>query len=245
MTRLADRLKANRRQLEIDILSSGRRHLFSPMHYSQYRVTLPLARKYIHGRLLDAGCGDLPYREGLRDQVSRYDTLDVAPRAGELTYVGDIQKMGEVPSETYDSVICLEVLEHVPDPFSAARELNRVLAPGGVLVASVPHLSRLHDEPHDYYRYTRHGLRHLLEQAGFEVAEMHVRGGLFSFLGHQVSTVVLAVAWPIPVVRQLAWELNAWLVTRACYGLDTLTNRAGLFAAGYTVVAVKPGRTRP
>jgi SAM-dependent methyltransferase len=245
MSRFTERLKANRRQLEIDVLSSGRRHLFSPMHYSQYRVTLPLARKFIRGRLLDAGCGDLPYREQLREQVTRYDTLDVADRAGELTYVGDIQRMGEVPGDTYDSVICLEVLEHVPDPFGAARELHRVLAPGGVLVASVPHLSRLHDEPHDYYRYTRHGLRHLLEQAGFEIVEMQARGGLFSFFGHQVSTAVLAAVWPIPVVRQLAWELNAWLVTRLCHALDGITNRAGLFAAGYTVVAVKPARTRP
>lgn len=232
-------LKANRRRLELELLSSPRRHLFSPLYYGQYRVSLPLVARFGRGRLLDAGCGDLPYRETIRESVERYDTLDVAARGGDPTYVGDIQCMREVPSDAYDSAICLEVLEHVPDPFAAVRELHRVLRRGGFLVVSVPHLSRLHEEPHDYYRYTRYGLRHLLEQGGLEVVELHERGGLFSFLGHQLSNGLLAAVWPIPVVRQLAWFLNAWLVTRLCYALDRMTNRSGLFTAGYTAVARK------
>ena len=221
------------------MLRAPDRHLFSPLYYGQYMVTLPLALKHIRGRLLDAGCGDLPYRDRLRAQVTHYDTLDVAPRQSQLTYLGDIQRMNDVPSGNYDSVICLEVLEHVADPFAAAREIYRVLARDGILVASVPHLSRLHDEPHDYYRYTRYGLTHLLQQAGFVVTELHTRGGLVSFLGHQLSTAILASVWPIPVVRRIAWVLNSWLVTRLCYHLDKSLDRSGLFAAGYTVVAAK------
>jgi SAM-dependent methyltransferase len=135
--------------------------------------------------------------------------------------------------------VCLEVLEHVPDPFQAVREIHRILKEGGILIVSVPHLSRLHDEPHDYYRYTRHGLRYLLEQNGFDIQVLEQRGGLFSFLGHQLSTLVLGLVWRIPLLRQMAWFINSWLVVRGADLLDRHLDRSGIFALGYTVVARK------
>lgn len=234
-----EKIRANRRQLELDLLSSPQRHLFSPIYYSQYQVTLPLMQKFVKGRLLDVGCGDLPFKDKLLQQVTRYDSLDLFPRGTELTYVNDVQDMATVPSENYDSAICLEVLEHVPDPFRAAREIYRVLVPGGVLIVSVPHLSRLHDEPHDYYRYTKYGLTHLLKQAGFTLLFLQRRGGLCSFLGHQISTMLLGLVWSVPVIREVGWFLNSWLVTRLCYQLDLILNRSEIFTAGYTAVATK------
>lgn len=234
-----ENLRTSRRQLELDLLSSPQRRYFSPIYYGQYQVTLPLMRQFVKGRLLDLGCGDLPFQDELKDRVSCYHTLDLFPRRSELTYVCDVQDMNIVPGESYDSVVCLEVLEHVPDPFRAAREIYRVMAPGGILILSVPHLSRLHEEPHDYYRYTRYGLNHLLEQAGLQVIHLQPRGSLFTFLGHQVATVVLGQAWSIVPLRKVAWFLNSWLITRLCYRLDRLLDRPGIFAAGYTVVAQK------
>lgn len=229
----------NRRHLESDLLSSPRRRFFSPVYYGQYRVTLPLVRQFARGRLLDLGCGDSPYKDEFIDCVTKYDTLDFFPRNSNITYLSDIQNMPAVPSEGYDSAICLEVLEHIPDPFRAAREIYRILAPGGVLIASVPHLSRLHDEPYDYYRYTKYGITHVLEQAGFTIIHLTPRGGLFSFLGHQVSTILLSTVWHLPFVRRILWFLNSWFITRLCYMLDTTLNQSGIFAAGYTVVATK------
>ena len=108
---------------------------------------------------------------------------------------------------------------------------------------SVPHLSRLHDLPHDYYRYTHIGLRHLLTQAGFEIVELQTKGGLFTFLGHQFSSVILSLAWGLPSLRPLVWSMNKWLVTLACYQLDRLTGNASTFPLGYVVVARKPDET--
>ena len=233
-------IRTNRKRLEHDILDTPRRPFFSPVYYGQYRVTLPLLKKYAHGRLIDLGCGDMPFRALLADQIKSYDSLDFFPRSDQVTYVGDIQHMDMIPSDTYDTAVCLEVLEHVPDPFMAVREIQRILKAGGTLIVSVPHLSRLHDEPHDYYRYTRHGLRYLLEQNSFRIQILERRGGLFSFLGHQVSTLVLGLVWRIPVLRQLAWFLNSWLVVRGADFLDRHLDRSGIFALGYTVVASKP-----
>ena len=232
-------IRVNRKRLEHDLLNTSQRPLFSPVYYGQYHVTLPLLKKFAHGRLIDLGCGDMPFQDLLAGQIESYDSLDFFPRNDRVTYVGDIQHMDMIPSNTYDTAVCLEVLEHIADPFMAMREIHRILKVGGVLIASVPHLSRLHDEPHDYYRYTQHGLRYLLEQNGFSIQILTRRGGLFSFLGHQVSTLILGLVWRIPVLRQLAWFLNSWLVVRGADLLDHYLDRSGVFALGYTVVASK------
>jgi SAM-dependent methyltransferase len=233
-------LRSSRRRLESELPPSPERRFFSPVAYGQYQVTMGLVRKYARGALIDLGCGDMPFKAWVSTQVTTYDSLDFFPRSAEVTYVADIQDMSMIESDHYDSALCIEVLEHVSDPFKAAAEIQRILKPGGVLVISVPHLSRLHDEPHDYYRYTSHGVEHLLQQAGFELLELQKRGGLFTFIGHQVSTVLIGLTWQVPVLKHIAWFLNSWLVTRLDYQLDAWLDPAGLFAQGYTAAARKP-----
>jgi SAM-dependent methyltransferase len=235
-------LRNSRRRLEQELPEYPKRAYFSPVAYGQFLVTVKLASQYIHGRLIDLGCGDMPFKAMLASQVSTYDSLDYYPRSKAVTYTADIQNMAVVASDAYDSALCIEVLEHVPDPFKAACEIYRILKPGGTLVLSVPHLSRLHDEPHDYYRYTRYGVQRLLEQAGFQMLELQRRGGLFTFIGHQLSTILIGITWPIPLLRNIAWFLNSWLVTRLCYWLDGWLDKAGIFAQGYTAAASKPCR---
>lgn len=240
LRRLNDSVRAGRQAMERDLAGLPHKQYLSPAALSQFRVTLPLLLAHARGRLIDLGCGDMPFRANVAGQVSAYDSLDLFPRRVDVTFIGDIQHMSMIGDGVYDTGLCIEVLEHVPDPFQAAREIYRILAPGGRLIVSVPHLSRLHDEPHDYYRYTRHGLRRLLEQAGFAVPVIQKRGGFFSFVGHQVSTLVLGLAWSVPVLRQVVWWANRWLVAQPCAWLDARLDAPGLFALGYTAVAVKP-----
>ena len=233
-------LRANRGKIEKDLWLSPERCHFSPAFHAQYQVALPLMRRYIHGKTIDLGCGSVPFRHLLADRVTTYHTLDLWPRSDKVTYVGDIQDISMIADASYDSAICLEVLEHIPDPFQAAREIYRILKPGGTVIVSVPHLSRLHDEPHDYFRFTIHGLHHLLTSTGFEVLEIQKKGGIFSFLGHQVSTLLLSAVWPVPGLRQTVWFLNKWLVTQPCYRIDSLFDHSGILALGYVAAARKP-----
>jgi SAM-dependent methyltransferase len=89
-------------------------------------------------------------------------TLDIDPSAG-ADYVADITQANmAIPDETFDYVLCTEVLEHTLQPFRAVREIHRLLKMGGLLFASVPFNFRIHGPLPDCWRFTEHGLRALL-----------------------------------------------------------------------------------
>jgi SAM-dependent methyltransferase len=234
-----ERIKANRQRINEDLHDPEKRKWFSPTMYAVHQTIVPAILKRARGNVIDVGCGDMPFKNVIVQVADRYDTIDVERRVPEVTFTSDIHDMKVLADGSYDTAICLEVIEHVPDPFRALRELARVVKPGGYLILSAPHLSRLHEEPHDYYRYTKYGLHRAITDAGFEVETIAPSGGLFSFLGHQVSTVLLGAVWHIPVVSRLSFFLNSWLCVRPCVALDDLLDKDKLFAMGYTVVARK------
>lgn len=232
-------LRRNWQRALRDLIKSSQRQYLSPAIYAQYKAVIELIRRYVHGNLIDLGCGDMPFKELLLDLVDKYDSLDLWPQSEVVTYVGDIQNMNMIDSCTYDSAICLEVLEHVPNPQQAIIEMHRILKPSGILIVSVPHLSRIHDIPHDYFRFTLYGLIHLLRSGGFDIIDIRVKGGIFSFLGHQISTAIIGGCWGISVLRKIVRILVKYCITIPCYKLDKLIDFGGIFALGYVAVAQK------
>ncbi len=124
-----------------------------------FRKQLMLVSDYIRGELLDAGCGDMPFREILKPLVRSYVGVDRRQREGIV--VGDLRNLA-FNSESFDTVVCFQVLDDFPEPGELLCELHRVLRVSGSLILSVNQQWRLHDAPNDYYRYTAYGLRHLL-----------------------------------------------------------------------------------
>lgn len=232
-------IRRNRAELSAAI-GAGRYVEFSGCGAARFRVTRALIAQHARGRVLDVGCGHMPFRAAALAHAESYEGFDVEARTGGVTHIGDAQDMRGIATAGYDTVFCFEVLEHLPRPDLALAEIARVLRHGGTLLLSVPHLSRLHEEPHDYFRYTRHGLRSLLERTGLEPVEISPFAGLLTFLAHQVSTIILGLLWPIPGVRQLAYGLNRLLLVWPPIWLDRVTDPRGLFALGYVVVARKP-----
>ena len=82
-----------------------------------------------------------------------------------------------------DTVLGLSMLTYFTDPGVPLAEARRVLKPGGVLLFEFTQMAPLHDEPYDYFRFTRFGASHLLERAGFEPLEFIPIGGLMSRVG--------------------------------------------------------------
>jgi hypothetical protein len=109
-----------------------------------------------------------------------------------------------------------------------------------VAVISVPHLSRLHDLPHDYFRFTEFGLRYLVTEAGLEIESLQPKGGLFTFLAHQLSTILLAVAWTLPPLKVPLLFMNRFCLVLGAFYADRFLGTASTFPQGYIVVARKP-----
>lgn len=136
-----------------------------------------------NGKLLDVGCGKMPYRELIRDnnpKVTEYIGLDLAVSDNHDTSVADLLWDGKtIPLEdnSVDSVMATEVLEHSFKPDETLAEIFRVLKPGGTFFFTVPFIWPLHETPYDAFRYTPFSLKMFLENAGFSEPEIKSLGG--------------------------------------------------------------------
>lgn len=201
--------------------------------------------RHASGDVLDVGCGSMPYRSAVLEVAESYDGLDVEKRHEDVRFVASATDMSPVPTDAYATVLCAEVLEHVPDPDRAMSEIARVLQPNGRLIMSVPFLARLHEEPDDYGRYTEHGLRVLCERAGLRIDEIHVTGSIASFLGHQVSTGLVGATWHLRGFRWFFFMLNAVTVVGPSRVVDRLMGPLKRrLPLGYVLVA-SPSSTGP
>lgn len=141
---------------------------------------VPVAR----GRMLDYGSGGQPYRALFEPVVEAYVTADVAAY-GSLVPDVLIEPNRPLPLQagSFDTILSSQTLEHVPDPVFYLGECARLLAPGGRIILTAPMQWRHHEVPYDYLRFTRYGLRYLLEEQGFSVEDMASTGGAFALIG--------------------------------------------------------------
>lgn len=187
-------------------------------------------------RLLDIGAGTKAY-QSLQTQIARHSLwLDRYPRTKAIDLCGDAVRLG-IRTNSLDMVFCAQVLEHVPEPWGAVREFARVVKPGGYVFVSVPLTGYLHNLPHDYYRFTEFGLKHLCLRSGLKVIAAVNSGGLFCFLGYIRSTIICpSFSWR--GVGRLSFVVNCWL-SRVDRYLDRLTASSSWCPVHVLVLAQK------
>ncbi len=234
------KLRERRGRCDATLAHHGLTHTFS-LSRARLHHHLELAiDRLAKGDCLDAGSGRAPYRRLLATRCSRLTSVDVEDRGSGLDLLADIQNMPEVASQSFDTVLCSQVLEHVPRPWDAISEITRVLRPNGRLLLTVPHLSMLHEVPHDYYRYTEFGLRYLCTRAGLQPESLKPTGGLFCFLGHTASLVWMSTIGTLPGLFWVSWLLNQLLLVKVLGILDRVLGLPALFPCDYLLIARKP-----
>lgn len=198
--------------------------------------------RYSTGALLDLGCGKAPLYGLYRHYTSSTTCVDWGLSLHEnplLDREADLNGPLPFESETFDTVLLSDVLEHVVDPLLVMGEIARLLKPGGVLLMNVPFFYWLHETPHDYHRFTSYALRRMSSAVGLRVEELTSIGGAPEIISDMVAKHLIRV----PRVGSSFAALLQWAVgnlTETKRG-RRLSSRSGeKFPLGYTLIAVKP-----
>jgi SAM-dependent methyltransferase len=187
-------------------------------------------------RVLDAGAGEGQYGHHFARQ--KYCALDLGVGDAQWDYsklnvLGDLTAL-PFRAGSFEAALNIVTLEHVREPAKAIEELGRVLAHGGRLLLVAPHEWEEHQQPHDYYRYTRYGLRYLLERAGFTDIRVEPVGGFFRLLARRLLNALQFFPGPLALIAAVFFAPPA-LVLPLLDGLDSKRN----FTLGYICVARK------
>ncbi len=155
----------------------------------------------LQGRVLDVGAGQSPWRSWL-PKTTEYLGIDVG-HAGEFGM--DTQRSDVIyydgltmplADNSFDAVLCVEVLEHAEDPQLLLTEILRVLKLNGCLLLTVPWSARRHHIPHDYHRFTRERLSNLLIAAGFTDIQIKERGNDICAISNKLIVLTLRMLRP-------------------------------------------------
>lgn len=202
--------------------------------------------------ILDAGAGECAYRKFFPH--CRYRSVDLAVgetawNYGNLDYVASLHAL-PLADNSFDAVLCTQVLEHLALPRESVAELYRVLKPEGRLFLTAPMSHGEHQTPYDYFRFTSFGLRRLCEDAGFTEVEVEPFGGIFTRWAYELPGAMLLVpglrdregrlSCKGAVLLPLKLLLKAVLRVMQCGCL--LADRfdtARRFPLGWSVVAIK------
>ena len=137
--------------------------------------------------VLDAGAGDCHWKTIFSPDV-KYLGMDLGVGDENCDYSmlniqGDLREI-PLESESIDAIICIQVLEHLPEPWKVIAEFSRILKPGGKLFLSCPQGAEQHQVPYDFFRYTPFGLKSLLETNNFEIKWIKPQLGNFNRISY-------------------------------------------------------------
>ena len=208
--------------------------------YQLYKTLAAFANTLQHqSRILDIGSGaGKVYQELFQGDshigVDLYERADVQGDARALPF----------REQCADLVLCIEVLEHIPDPLATLKEAHRVLKSGQYLILTTPLLWGEHDYA-DYQRWTEAGLRSMVMKSGFTILEVRRRGGIFSAVGSMFAQIPFQIFAPLR--EQKNWLVHILYLCCLCLALpapwllvifDSL-DRKKLFTTGFSILCKK------
>jgi len=207
------------------------------------KITRKHLYKFLKGNatedeILEIGARNCRYSELFPNALS----LDIEYHK-EVDIVGDVHKL-PFKNDSQSIILCTEVLEHCYSPQDAINEMFRVLKPGGRLILTTRFLFPIHFAPHDYFRFTKYGLRYLCREFSHveimeEATTMVTMAILFQRLALQTQCL-----FKIPLINALfmfsakIYEKLQWLIIKEYSDFKT-TEEKTMMSSGYYVIAIK------
>ena len=229
-----NKLRASRNKSHVGVGS----RLIADLVAQCYDVNL---KDHARGRLLDLGCGHVPLYEAYSPLISDVVCADWSNSLHQNSFLDvecDLSRKLPFESEDFDTVILSDVLEHIPAPEQLLEEISRILTLKGKLILNVPFLYWLHEEPHDYFRYTSFALRRLVENANLKLLHLQAIGGATEVMADIFSKCINAVPLFGPLLATIIQHSTQTFTT---FGLGRrITNATShKFPLGYFLVAEK------
>jgi len=223
----------------INLIPKNLRLLINPQRrYIEKFVEKAGGKLSINKLLLDAGSGPSPYKHYFR---CKYEATEIysAPNIDFVCSLDNIPRK----DNTYDGILNTEVLEHVNNPEKVIGEMYRVLKKDGKLFMTVPQMYCIHQEPYNFYYYTKYALSKILGAAGFEDIIIKPRGGYFI----AVATMIRenGILDQIKDKKCIYWTLRIIEYPFSCIIIPLLgslldfLDRTKKWTIGYTVEAKK------
>lgn len=202
-----------------------------------------VAIKYARGRLLDIGCGNKPYKSLFNNVINEYIGCDIVQSSRNCVDVICPSDKLSFEEGVFDTVLSTQVIEHVENPAALLGEAFRVLKKDGVIIVSGPFFWHLHEEPYDFFRFTKYGFETLFKNAGFKIVEIKPSGGKWTTIAQLFLNVIYSSfkrkRWWKKAIKLFFIHLGGtWCINKVAFWLDK-RNYDSLLTLNYVVVAKK------
>ena len=183
--------------------------IINPFYFIRKRLYNEIHQKapFLKGSILDLGCGLKPYKQ-LFTGATEYIGVDIEnPGHDHSKENVDVYYDGKtIPfvDAHFQGIFFSEVLEHVFEPEALLKEMNRVLQKDGFLLLTTPFAWDEHEVPFDFGRYTVYGLRHILENSGFEVLEIKKSGHYIEVISQYLINYIRMVIYTRNIIRRFS-----------------------------------------
>jgi SAM-dependent methyltransferase len=176
-----------------------RRGLIHPAHVAVQiagREIRDAASKYFCGRMLEIGCGAKEKSLLVGEFVNQHIGLDIESCQHDRSNIDVFAPAYQIPFEnkSFDCILNTAVLEHLEEPEKALTEAYRVLKTGGHVLYTIPFIWHLHEEPRDFYRYSKYGIEYLFKKTGFEILELRPLAGFWITFGTELNYYLMSLA---------------------------------------------------
>ena len=195
-----------------------------------------LIQKYAKGILLDCGCGKVPYYQIYKDQVDNITCTDWEKTYNKSSFIdvhSDLNEKLNVDSNSFDTLLLTDVINHIHQPKVLMNEISRVLKKNGKLILTTPFFYWINEAPYDYHRYTKHELIKLCQENNLKILELNEYGGFLDIIFDLFNKILPNRKWVIYLY------LNITKLIKKTFIYRRLSKYNERFPLGYYLVAEK------